>query len=326
MVLIRRGEMEANFTMEEAIESMAEAFSGLSSGESSVPERYVVDSTDGALTMLLKPAFTPDKQTSGVKILSLRNLDPLPGIPRITGIVLLMDNESGEVLSLLDGEFMTALRTGAASGLATRLLSREDSRTLAIFGCGRQGRTQLEAVHAVREIERTWVFDTSRESAESFVQEMKDQARGVLEIAGDLSVLKEADIICTATNSEEPLFGRAHCKEGTHINAIGSFKPQMQELEPDLIHSSRIYLDDRKACLHESGDLIKAKNKYNSLEYKVIGEIGELVTGKIRGRVSQGDITLFKSVGTAIQDMVVADRIYQKSRTIGFGEEIRLYE
>jgi len=225
----------------------------------------------------------------------------------------------------MDGEHITALRTGAASGLATRILSREEASCMALFGCGSQGRTQMEAVCAVRDIQKIWIFDTSRVRAESFLEEMKERVHSKIAIATDPSVLKEVDIICTATPSEKPLFHKADIREGTHINAIGSFKPHMQELDPDLIQSSRTYFDDRDQCLR-SGDIIRAIEKHDKMAHQFIGQIGELLLGKITGRSSPDETTVFKSVGTAVQDLVVAQDIFLKSRAEGFGIEIRLYE
>jgi len=126
-----------------------------------------------------------------------------------------------------------------------------------------------------------------------------------IEVARDLSVLKDVDIICTATNSESPLFYKKHLKKGTHINAIGSFKPEMQELDPEIINSSRVYFDDKEACLNESGDFVKAVKDPKTFNDNIIGEIGECVLNRIEGRTSSEEITIFKSVGTAIQDLVV---------------------
>lgn len=325
LVLIGRGAMETHFSMEEAIDCMSTAFASLASGTCQVPGRYVTDSPDGTMTLLVKPAFANELDTLGIKILSQKNTPHAGGLPTITGVVLLMDRVTGELLSIMDGEYLTALRTGAASGLATRLLSREESRTLALFGCGSQGRTQLEAVCAVRDIRKIWVFDTSEERAESFVNEMRGKVSGGLEIGRDLSVLKKADVICTATPSRKPLFNRVDLVAGVHINAIGSFQPQMQELDPDLFPVARTYADDREGCM-KSGDLAEAVRKNGGKTEWLAGTIGELVLGKVPGRNSPNEITVFKSVGTAIQDLVVADRIYRKSRTIGFGEERKLYE
>jgi len=324
--LIKRSEMAKYFTMLEAIDSMAHAFACLSSGQCFVPKRYITSIGDESLTFLLKPAFIKNHDKSSIKILTQKSSNSFPDIPTILGVVLLIDNVTGEILSIMDGEFITALRTGAASGLATKYFSREDSRNLAIFGCGSQGRTQLSAVTAVRKIENIWVFDKSCEQAELFIEEMNQETSLNIEYTCDLAILKDVDIICTATNSIKPLFYKSHIKKGTHINAIGSFQPEMQEIDPEIIESSRIFLDDKEACINESGDLIDAANNTKILKENIIGEVGDYILNKIKGRISLDDITLFKSVGTAIQDLVIADRIYNKSLNENFGEEIRLYE
>jgi len=324
--LIKRSEMAKFFTMTEAIDSMADAFAWLSSGDCYVPKRYITSIRDESLTLLFKPAFVNNHSKSSIKILTQKRSNSIPGIPTILGIVLLIDNVTGEILSIMDGEYITALRTGAASGLATKHLSRKDSRSLAIFGCGGQGRTQLMAVVAVREIEKIWVFDKSREQAEMFIEKMVCEISADIEFTNDPAVLKDVDIICTATNSEKPLFSKSHLKPGTHINAIGSFQPNMQEIDPAIIKSSRIFLDDKEACLNESGDLFNVLKDSTILNDNIIGEIGEYVLNRVAGRTSAHETTLFKSVGTAIQDFVVANKIYEKSLIENLGEEIRLYE
>ncbi|MBD3223420.1 MAG: hypothetical protein GF313_01720 [Caldithrix sp.] len=323
---IKRSEMARHFTMAEAIDSMSRAFASLSAGDCYVPKRYIINTRDQSLTFLLKPAFIDDHDKSGIKILTQKNWNSIPGMPTILGIVLLIDNVTGEILSIMDGEFITALRTGAASGLATKLLSREDSHKAALFGGGRQGRTQVEAIDAVRKLDKIWIFDKSRQQAETFIKEMKDKISAPMQIADDPSILKEVDIVCTATNSDRPLFYKKHIRKGTHINAVGSFKPDMQELDPQLIRASRIYLDDRENVLNESGDFIRAIKDTRMNNPNIIGEIGECVLKSIPRRTSANDITLFKSVGSAIQDLVVASRIYDKSMTAPFGKEVRLYE
>lgn len=324
--LIKKSEIEKYFSMSEAIESMAAAFKSLSGGDCFVPNRYIISSGDNALTFLLKPAFMESRNKSSIKILTQKNKKTIPGIPTILGIVLLIDNITGEILSIMDGEYITALRTGAASGLATKYLSREDSKTAAIFGCGRQGRTQLEAVANVRNLEKIWIFDKSKENAESFIEEMKIKIQADFEIAFNTDVLQDADIICTATYSKSPLFSKNHLKNGVHINAVGSFKPEMQELDPQIIRSSLVYFDNKEDCINESGDIIKAIDDRQNLPLNIKGEIGELLLKRMEGRTSPEDITVFKSVGTAIQDFVVADEIYNKSVREKFGAEIKLYE
>jgi len=155
---------------------------------------------------------------------------------------------------------------------------------------------------------------------------MTNKTKANIEFTSDLSILKDADIICTSTNSESPLFYKKHLKKGTHINAIGSLKPEMQELDPEIINSSRVYYDDKEACLNKNGDFLKAIEDPRNFNDNIIGEIGEYMLNKIEGRTSSEEVNIFKSVGTAIQEFVVENRIYNKSLAEKFGEEMRLYE
>lgn len=326
IVLIKSSEIQQNYSMPEAIEAMAEAFSSLSSGKSFVPQRYVTTVAEGALHMLLKPVSVDDLNRAAIKILTQKEMGAVHGIPAIVGIVMVIDTVTGEILSLMDGEYLTALRTGAASGLATKYFAREDSKTVAIFGCGAQGKTQLEAVAAVRDISKVWVFDKYEETAKSFISEMQNKLGIEIDIAKSNKVLKECDVICTATNAETPLFLKDDLKEGVHINAIGSFKPNMQELDPQILKAAKIYVDQKEPCIAESGDLIKPIEDGIFTIKHIFGEIGEYALDRIEGRTRENEITVFKSVGVAIQDFVVANSIYEKSLQSGFGQAINLFE
>jgi len=326
IVLIKSSEIQQNFSMHEAIDSMAEAFESLSSGKSFVPQRYVTSVANGQLNMLLKPAAIDELNRAAIKILTQKEMGAVRGIPAIVGVVLVLDTETGEILAIMDGEYLTALRTGAASGLATQYFARGNAQTLAVFGCGAQGKTQLEAVAQVRNISKLWIFDQSKSAAEAFKLEMQKKLSIDIQIGENNSALKECDVICTATNSESPLFYKDEVKPGVHINAIGSYEPNMQEIDSQILKDSRIYVDDRQACISESGDLIKPINDGLFTADHVLGEIGEFTLGKISGRTTEKEITVFKSVGVAIQDFVVANRVYEKSRIQKFGIEINLFD
>jgi len=312
--------------MSKAIDAMNRAFSSLSLGESHVPMRFVSKLPTNELLMLFKPAFVEKDKRVTVKFLTQRETGFIPGIPTIQGIVFVIDSVSGEILSIMDGEYLTALRTGAASGLATRCFARKDAQVLALFGCGSQGRTQLEAVICEREIKKVLVFDKQKGAADTFIHEMQQKFQMEMVYSEDNSVLKEADIICTATNSTAPLFRREEVKEGVHINAIGSFQPHMQELDPWLIRDAKVFLDQTDPCLKESGDLIRPMLEGIISKSDISGEIGDFLLNRISGRESEDQITLFKSVGVAIQDYAVAIDIYNNSLKEGFGQEINLFE
>ncbi len=312
--------------MNQAIDAMAQAFSSLSSGECFIPMRVVTRLPSNDLLMLFKPAFVEKDKQVTVKFITQRENSSIPGVPAIQGIVLVIDSVTGEILSIMDGGYITALRTGAASGLATRLLAGKDARTLALFGCGAQGKTQIEAVLCERDIKKILVFDKNRDLASRFMEEMQEKLNPEMVLCEDTSILKEADIICTATNATAPLFKKEDVKKGAHVNAIGSFQPHMQELDPWLIREARVFLDSREACLKESGDLIKPIQEGIISENHIAGEIGDFLLNRISGRESEEQITIFKSVGVAIQDYAVATDIYNYSLEQGFGIKIRLSE
>ena len=324
--IIKAGEIKQYYSMQQAIDAMDRAFSALSSGESYVPLRFVFKLPSEEMLMLFKPAYVEKWKRVSVKFITQRENGFIPGIPAIQGIVLLIDALSGEILSIMDGEYLTALRTGAASGLATRCFARKDAQILALFGCGTQGRTQLEAVICEREIKKVIVFDKYKDAADRFIRAMQEKFQIEMVYTDDTSVLKDADIICTATNSTAPLFRKEELKEGVHINAIGSFQPEMQELDPYVIRDAKVYVDQAESCLTESGDLMKPITQGIIDQKHIAGEIGDFCLNKIAGRESEKEITVFKSVGVAIQDFAVATDIYNSALKEPFGQEINLFE
>ncbi|TNF39402.1 MAG: ornithine cyclodeaminase [Bacteroidetes bacterium] len=323
--IIKAGEIKQHYSMNQAIDAMYKAFSLLSSGDSFVPSHYVNKLPSEKLWMIFKPACVEKENRLSIKILTQREQGYIQGIPVIQGIVMVIDAETGEILSLMDGEYITALRTGAASGLATRFFARKDSKVLALFGCGAQGITQLEAVLCERQIKKVFIFDKNRNSAFRFIDEMQDKTDAELVFCKDTSILAEVDIICTATDSTSPLFKREEVKKGVHINAIGSFQPHMQELDPVLLSDAKIYFDLKESCLRESGDFINPLSEGLITDKQIVGEIGDYCLNKIPGRESDDEITIYKSVGVAIQDYAVATDIYNFALNEGFGRDFNLF-
>ena len=299
--------------MEDAIKLMEEAYSSYSKGTSYVPQRYVSDLQGLSMDLFFKPVYSEELGRIAVKILTQKQGLTTPGIPTIVGVVLLMDSKSGEVLSLIDGTYLTALRTGASSGIATQYLAREDSETLAVFGCGAQGATQLEAVCKVRPIRRAMLYDLSPSAAAKLKEQMQDKLNISLSVEKHLGNLRKAEVICTATGSTAPLFSMDDISRGVHINAIGSFKPHMQEDQSRIIQTCRLFVDSREAVLKEAGDLVKPIKDGVIQSTFVRDEIGDLINGECDGRQSSDEITLFKSVGIAVQDLFVANAVYNKS-------------
>jgi ornithine cyclodeaminase/alanine dehydrogenase-like protein (mu-crystallin family) len=308
--LLTSADIRSLISMEDAINAMEQAFASFSNGISRVPQRYI--SSIKNLDLFLKPAYNEKLGRISVKIITQKKDGNFQGIPAILGIVLLIDMKTGAILALMDGAYITALRTGAAGGIATKLLALENAETVAVFGCGAQGKIQLEAVCNVRPIKRALLFDLSTDTANKVKTEMEGKLNISIQVEKNLEHLKEADIICTATNSEQPLFSQKDISKGVHINAIGSYKPNMQEIDPSIIKSGKLFVDSRESVLKESGDLIKPISEHIFTDAVIEAEMGELINKKACGRHDDNEITIFKSVGLGVQDLFMANAIFEK--------------
>jgi alanine dehydrogenase len=313
-------------TMAEAIRAVKKAFIQLSSGKAEVPLRTNISVKKVKGTTLIMPAYLTESGDLGAKIVSVFPGNKKRRLPTIHAVVIVIDEMTGRPLAIMDGAYLTALRTGAASGLATDLLARKDSRIAAIFGAGTQSRMQLEAVCTVRPVEKAWVYDVLPSASRAFVKEMKARGgsipKNILTAGSPREAVREADIICTATTSYRPVFHDADLKPGVHINGIGSYTSEMREVPPRTVVRSKVFVDSRPACLAEAGDLIISIEGGLISDKHIHGEIGELAAGKVRGRESDGEITFFKSVGLAIQDVAVAEIIVRRTKKSGLGLEV----
>ncbi|MEA1875561.1 MAG: ornithine cyclodeaminase [Bacteroidota bacterium] len=310
--LLATADIKSLISMEEAITAVEQAFASYSDGTSHVPQRYVSSVPGISMDLFFKPAYNEMLGRIAVKILTQKKAGTKKGIPSILGVVLLIDTETGAILSMIDGTYLTALRTGAASGIATRLLAKKDAETVAIFGCGAQGKTQLEAICSVSPVKHALLYDINIDSAMELKTNMEEKMNISIDVEQNLQNLKQADIICTATNSDLPLFSRDDISVGVHINAIGSYKPNMQEIDPQIIKSSILFADSKEAVLKESGDLIKPINDRIFSDDIIRSEIGDLINHKVMGRQKDDEISIFKSVGLGVQDLFVANAIYNK--------------
>ena len=293
-------------TMADAIRAVREALAELSTGRTLVPDRTSLEIPGRRTTALVMPAYLPRTGRIGVKLISLCEDNPAKGLPLAQAVTVVMDAETGVPLAVLDAGHLTAVRTGAASGVATDLLARKDARVAAVFGAGVQGRTQLEAVAAVRPLRKAFVFDVDPRAAAAFAAEMGSRLGLDVEPAGSSRDLGQADIVCTATTSAVPVFSDADLKPGVHINAVGSYKPHVREVPAETVRRARVFVDDRRAALEEAGDLIIPLRQGLIEASHILAELGAVLAGLEPGRVSNGDVTLFKSVGSAVQDLAVA--------------------
>ena len=246
-------------------------------------------------------------------------------LPTTIGKVLLQDASTGEVVCIMDGGYLTAVRTGAVSGLATRFLAREDSaQIVGIFGAGVQAQMQLWAMCEVRNISRAIVIDKFPKASEKFVTTMSNKLNIQIDVAENPDDLLSADIICAATSSPTPIFDGEKVKLGTHINGIGSHSPNARELDTTIIQRSLLIADSYEACLAEAGDIMIPISDGEITQDHIHADLGEIVTNKKQARISNDQITLFKSNGLAIQDAATAKLIYNKAMEKGIGSTIEI--
>lgn len=320
MRILTADDVRAALPMTAAIAAMREAFAALSAGRVQVPARTHISTPGGVF--LAMPA-----NGAGINLVKLVSVAPGNadhGLPTVMANVIVLDEMTGEPLAMLDGRVLTAIRTGAASGLATDLLADQAASVLAVFGSGAQARTQIEAVLAVRPIREIRIL--SPRHAETLAAELREMLDGVRVIAAASAraACDGAGVIVTATNSDRRVIGLADVDRGAHINAIGAFTPAMAECAPDLVAAARVVVDQRAAAWSEAGDLIQARDAGAidpSIEF---AELGEIVLGRKLGRESAHQITLFKSVGSAAQDIYAAARVLVNAGEIGLGSEVAL--
>ncbi len=329
MLILSSDDLRRAAPMDRAMEAVASAFAELAAGEASVPLRqHVPLGADGALALIM-PAHLARTGAFGVKALTLYPENPArSGLPAIAALVLLFETATGQPLALVSGASLTALRTGAASGVATRLMARPDACTLALFGAGAQAFAQAWAVCVARPIQRIWLVNRTRERAERLAAELRAFGSPIpadVRLASSpAEALAEADIVCTATASPAPLFADADLRPGVHINAIGAYRPTMREIPGATVSRARVVVDVREAAWAEAGDLILARDEGFIAGDHIAAELGEVVMGRMPGRDATDQLTLFKSVGNAAQDVAVAHLGYTRARALGLGTEVTL--
>lgn len=328
MLALSRSDLKQLVPMRAAVELMKTAFLELSEGRAQAPVRTAVEVDDQHSAMLMMPGFVPAEQALGFKVVDFFPGNPAIGLPTINAIVCLIDARTGEPLGIMEGGYVTALRTGAVSGAASDLMARPDSKVLAVIGAGVQGVTQAAAVCAVRSIERIIAVDQRPEQLERYQQMIAadwPDIAGMVETTTDPSIaVRQADIICTATTARAPVFDDADLKPGTHINAVGAFTPEMQEIPPAAVVRSRIVIDNLDAILTEAGDLLKPMHDGLIEQSAFETELGNVVAGKAVGRENDQEITFFKSVGNAVQDVVVARYAVDQATARGVGVALDL--
>ena len=324
-LLLSRSDVTQVLAMADCIDVVEKAFAELASGTADLPLRIAITPPDGLA--LYMPAYLKGLGALACKVVTVYKHNPSKhNLPTTIGKVLLQDPETGDVVCIMDGGYLTAVRTGAASGVATKHLARDDKGQVAgILGAGVQARMQLWAVAVARDLSRAYVYDVAAEAAERFVGEMSEKLDLEVIVADSpASILEHADIVCTATSSPTPLFNGEEVRAGTHLNGIGSHTPTARELDTAIVKRAKFIADSAEACLKEAGDLIIPIQEGAITEAHIHAELGEIVTGTKPARENDEEVTLFKSNGLAIQDVAAAKLVHDRARQAGIGIEVDL--
>jgi ornithine cyclodeaminase/alanine dehydrogenase-like protein (mu-crystallin family) len=327
ILFLNAEEVRRALPMDQAIAGTKEAYRQLSASQATVPLRSHLDVPAYAGVSLIMPAYLAESHDLAVKIVSVYPENVKRDEPVIYAVVIVLDATNGRPVALLEGGALTAIRTGAASGAATDLLARDDAEVVAIFGSGVQARTQLEAVCTVRSISSVRVYSLNRHQALEFAESMADYGPipdAIDVVQSPAEALAGAEIICTATTSNTPVFDGRDLEPGCHVNAIGAFTPQMQEVDVQTIRRSLVVVDSREAVMEEAGDLLVPLAKGEIDESHIYAELGEIVAGRKPGRTNPEQITYFKSVGVAVQDAVAGRIALQNARAGNLGSVVSL--
>jgi ornithine cyclodeaminase len=325
MLVLNQNEITELLPMGACIDVMASTLATLARGDAVLPLRTIVVYPDGTGAFAVMPAYLGTPRTVGAKVVTIMPGNHGTAFDSHQGAVLLFDADNGSVAAILDGTPVTAIRTAAVSGVATRELARKDASTLAIVGSGVQAYTHLQAMCAVRPIKTLRVYSRNRANCQTLVDAARDKFNLDASVAASgADAVRGADIVCATTSSSEPVIFGEWLSPGTHINAVGSSQPTARELDSPAVVRSRLYVDRRESALKEAGDVLTPLKAGDITAAHIVGEIGDVLIGKAPGRGNDNEITLFKSLGLAVEDLAAASYVYAEAVRRGMGTEVAL--
>ncbi len=325
MLVLSEKQIQSIYTMATAIKDMEGALAHYTDGKIQNPHRTVLDFPHKMASALYMPSAMEPIGKTAVKVVTIFPGNPAIGKKTTQGVILLSDTENGEHLACLNASYLTRLRTGAASGIATKHLAKKSARSVAVIGCGAMAEEQLQAVLEVRKIERIMLYNRTISKAYEFADRFSDFSGSITVFDHADEAVSLADIVICSTRSETPVFSGAALRPGTHINGVGSYLPHMQEVDAEtLLRSAKIVADTIEGVKDEAGDFIIPLNEGKWNFSKLHGELGELAAGRIAGRENDDEITFFKSVGIAYFDLAVAAAVYEKAIREGVGTKVEI--
>lgn len=318
MLLLSREDIKKVFTMKDAIETNKECFKIFSDGKSEVPLRTTIQAPNHNGVFLFMPSYVEELDVAGLKVVNIFPENAKENLPTAPAQVLLIDGKTGIVSSILDGTYVTQLRTGASSGAAFDLFAVKDAKIGALIGTGGQAATQLEAMMVVRELDEVRVFDLDPNRRQAFVNRMQEELKcyntKIVEAVSSDDAIENADIIVTVTPSTKPVFDGTKVKKGATVSCVGSYQHHMQEMDPAILpRASKIYFDSEEAVLSESGDILIPLEEGIITKDDFTGDIGDVLLGKVVGRENDDEIIVYENVGIGVLDLMTARAIYLKA-------------
>ena len=320
-LLLNRADVEKVLDVSSVIEAVERGFADFSAGQTVMPVRTAVRVQDPPGVMLVMPCAMTESKALGTKIVSVFPQNPTRGLPTIPALYVLLEYETGMPVAVMDAGLITGLRTAAASAVATKYLSRQDAKTLGIFGTGVQALYHALAIPAVRTIERIVVIGSSPEKSRAFAESLGSQVSAEVVPAGSAEEVAAADVVVTGTTQTSPLFSGSLLSPGAHVNNVGSHSMTAREMDTEAVVRSTVVVDSYDAAWAEAGDIMIPIEEGAITREHVVAELGEVVLGKKPGRSSARDVTLFKSNGLAFQDAVTAALALERARAAGIGTE-----
>jgi alanine dehydrogenase len=323
MLVLSERDVQSLLDLDELIQALEQAHVQFSTGKAVMPVRLVVPLPEikGRITSM--PAFLSDDKALGMKVVTYFQENPRQGLPAILATISLYSTETGRLMAIMDGTHITAIRTACASAMATRVLANPETPLMGVLGAGVQARAHVRALCQVRKVHRIKVHSPSGRGAQRLKEELEPEIGVKIEpVARAEEAVHEVDLVVTATTAKEPVLMAEWLKPGVHINAVGSHRPDMREIDAATMKRAKVVVDSREAIMAECGDILLAIKEGAITQDHIYGEIGEILAGKKAGRTSPGEITLYKSVGIAIQDVAAAQMVFKKARQKKVGVDV----
>ena len=325
MLVLSEKQVHSLIEIDELIAALSQAHIQYSTGKAVMPVRLVVPlpQIGGRITSM--PGYLNADKALGMKVVTYFQNNPKQNLPAILATIMLFSAETGKMIAAMDGSYITAIRTACASAMATKVLANPQTPVLGILGAGVQARAHIQALARVRKLEKIKLYSPSGASAAALKQEMAPQFQATIEATNSADeAVRNADLVVTVTTAKEPILKKDWLKPGVHINAVGSHRPDLREIDGATLARAKVVVDSREAIMAECGDILLAIKEGSIAKENIHGEIGEVLAGTKPGRARADEITLYKSVGIAIQDVATANLVYYKALKQGVGTNVEI--